>query len=61
MLVVTRLVDQKVIIGDNAEIVLTVVDVQGNKVRLGIEADKSVPIFRQEVYDKRCLEEAGES
>ena len=57
MLVVTRLLDQKVIIGENAEIVLTVVDVQGNKVRLGIEADKSVPIFRQEVYDKVKEEE----
>ena len=52
MLVVTRLLDQKIIIGDNAEIVLTVVDIQGNKVRLGIEADKSVPIFREEVYEK---------
>jgi carbon storage regulator len=52
MLVVTRLLDQKIIIGENAEIVLTVVDIQGNKVRLGIEADKSVPIFREEVYEK---------
>ncbi len=52
MLVVTRLLDQKIIIGEDAEIVLTVVDIQGNKVRLGIEADKSVPIFREEVYEK---------
>ena len=59
MLVVTRLLDQKVIIGENAEIVLTVVDVQGNKVRLGIEADKSVPIIRQEVYDKAKQEETA--
>lgn len=57
MLVVTRLLDQKVVIGDNAEIVLTVVDVQGNKVRLGIEADKSVPIYRQEVFEKLKAEE----
>jgi carbon storage regulator len=52
VLVVTRLLDQKIIIGEDAEIVLTVVDIQGNKVRLGIEADKSVPIFREEVYEK---------
>lgn len=58
MLVVTRLLDQKIIIGEDAEIVLTVVDIQGNKVRLGIEADKSVPVFRQEVYDKMHKEEA---
>ena len=59
MLVVTRLLDQKVIIGENAEVSITVVDVQGNKVRLGIEANKSVPIYRQEVYEKMKEEEAA--
>jgi carbon storage regulator len=59
MLVVTRLLDQKIIIGENSEIVLTVVDIQGNKVRLGIEADKSVPIFREEVYEKMKEEEGA--
>lgn len=59
MLVVTRLIDQKIVIGHNAEIVLTVVDLQGGKVRIGIDANKEIPIYRQEVYDKRQAEAAA--
>ena len=36
-------------IGDEVEI--TIVDVRGNKVRLGITAPKSIPVHRREVYD----------
>jgi carbon storage regulator len=49
MLVLSRQRDESIIIGDN--IVLTVVDIRGDKVRLGIEAPKEVPVHRQEVYD----------
>jgi carbon storage regulator len=36
-------------IGD--DIVITIVDIRGDKVRLGIDAPKEVPVHRQEVYD----------
>ncbi len=49
MLVLSRKQDEKIIIGDN--ISLMVISIQGDKVRLGIEAPKDVSIHRQEVYD----------
>jgi len=49
MLVLSRQRDESIIIGDN--IVITVVDIRGDKVRLGIEAPKDVPVHRQEVYE----------
>lgn len=48
MLVLSRKQDEKIIIGDS--ISLTVVSIQGDKVRLGIEAPKHVSIHREEVY-----------
>ena len=49
MLVLSRLVDQKIVIGDN--IVITIVDIRGDKVRLGINAPTEIPVHRQEVYE----------
>lgn len=49
MLVLSRQRDESIIIGDN--IVVTVVDVRGDKVRLGIEAPREVSVHRREVYD----------
>lgn len=49
MLVLSRQRDESIIIGDN--IVITVVDIRGDKVRLGIDAPKEVPVHRQEVYE----------
>ncbi len=49
MLVLSRKQDEKIIIGDN--ISLMVISIQGDKVRLGIEAPKNVSIHRQEVYE----------
>jgi len=49
MLVLTRQRDQTIMIGDDIEI--TVIDIRGDKVRLGITAPKSVPVHRKEVYD----------
>lgn len=49
MLVLSRKRDEKIVIGDR--IVITVVEVRGDKVRLGIEAPSDVPVHRQEVYD----------
>jgi len=49
MLVLSRQRDESIMIGDN--IVITVVDIRGDKVRLGINAPVEVPVHRQEVYD----------
>ena len=49
MLVLSRHRDEAIMIGD--EIVVTVVDIRGDKVRLGIDAPSDVPVHRQEVYD----------
>ena len=49
MLVLTRQRDECIMIGDN--IVITVVDIRGDKVRLGVEAPSDIPVHRQEVYD----------
>lgn len=50
MLVLSRKRDEKIIIGDNIEIV--VVEIRGDKVRLGISAPDEVPVHRQEVYER---------
>ncbi len=49
MLVLSRQRDETIIIGDNIEI--TVVDIRGDKVRLGITAPIEIPVHRKEVYD----------
>ncbi len=49
MLVLSRQRDETIIIGDDVEI--TVVDIRGEKVRLGIAAPPHVPVHRKEVYE----------
>jgi len=49
MLVLSRHRDESIVIGDN--IVVTVVDIRGDKVRLGINAPSDIPVHRQEVFD----------
>jgi carbon storage regulator len=49
MLVLSRQREESIIIGDN--IVVTIVDVRGEKVKLGIEAPQSVSVHRREVYE----------
>jgi carbon storage regulator len=58
MLVLTRKSNQSIMIGDEIEI--TVLAVMGEKVRVGIEAPRSVPVFRKEVYLEIEQERAGE-
>lgn len=48
MLVLSRKKDEKIIIGDN--IAIMIVDIQGDKVRLGIEAPREVSVHREEIY-----------
>lgn len=49
MLVLSRQRDESIIINDN--VVVTIVDIRGEKVRLGIEAPSQISIHRREVYE----------
>jgi carbon storage regulator len=49
MLVLSRQLDESIVIGEN--IVVTIVDIRGDKVRLGIDAPGEVPVHRHEVYE----------
>lgn len=49
MLVLSRQRDESIMIGDN--VVITVVDIRGDKVRLGIQAPGEIPVHRREVYE----------
>jgi carbon storage regulator len=59
MLVLSRHRDESIMIGD--DVVVTIVDIRGDKVRLGIDAPTSIPVHRQEVYEaiKRENEKAS--
>ena len=51
MLVLSRNLGKKIVIGEgDNQVILTVLGTQGGQVRLGFEADKSVPIHREEIY-----------
>jgi carbon storage regulator len=56
MLVLSRQKDESIIIGDDIEI--TIVDVRGDKVRLGINAPRSISVHRKEVYEAIQREKA---
>lgn len=50
MLILTRRIGEKLVIGDNIEI--TVLEIKGNQVRVGIDAPKDVSVHREEIYDR---------
>jgi carbon storage regulator len=47
MLVLSRKVDERIVIGD--QITVMIVEIRGNKIRLGIEAPKEIPVMREEL------------
>lgn len=49
MLVLSRRREESIIIGDDVKI--TIVDVRGDKVKLGIDAPRSISVHREEIYD----------
>jgi carbon storage regulator len=59
MLVLSRQRDESIIIADNIKI--TIVDIRGDKVRLGIDAPKEIPVHRQEVFDAIQRENAQQN
>ena len=57
MLLLTRKSNQSIMIGDEVEI--SVLSIMGEKVRIGIQAPRSIPVFRKEVYLEIQHEKAG--
>jgi carbon storage regulator len=55
MLILTRRTGETVMIGN--DVTLTVLGVKGNQVRIGINAPKSVPVHREEIYERIKREE----
>jgi len=51
MLVLSRKLGDKIVIGDN--IVITVVKIDRNQIRIGIEAPQNVPVYREEIAPQR--------
>ena len=52
MLVLTRKIDESVMIGDDAQVIVRVLGVQGNQVKLGFVAPKDVAVHREEIFNK---------
>ncbi|MFK7768603.1 MAG: carbon storage regulator CsrA [Mariniblastus sp.] len=61
MLVLSRKKNESIVIND--DITIVIVEIRGDKVRLGVEAPKEVPVHRREVYDaiKRAEQANGNS
>ena len=50
MLILTRKMDEKLLIGD--DITISVLEIRGNQVKIGVDAPKDIAIYREEIYQK---------
>lgn len=58
MLILTRCLNENIVIGDQAHIQIKVLGIKGCQVRLGITAPKEVPVHRDEIYERIQKEQA---
>lgn len=56
MLILTRRIGEKIIIGNN--VIISIVGLKGSQVRIGTEAPPEVPVYREEIYQKILKERA---
>ncbi len=59
MLVLTRKSKEKIIIGNDQNIIVTILEINGDQVRIGIDAPKKTPIFREELLREIKTENVG--
>ena len=59
MLILTRRVNETLMVGDDVRV--TVLGINGNQVRLGVNAPRHIPVHRQEIYEKIKMEESSAS
>jgi len=57
MLILTRRIHETIVIADNVRI--TILGIKGNQVRVGVDAPKSVPVHREEIYQRIQREAQG--
>ena len=59
MLVLTRHIGEKIFIGD--DVTVTVLELKGRHVRIGIEAPREIPVYREEIYQRILKERATDN
>ena len=59
MLILTRRVDERIFIGE--DITLCVLDIEGNRVRLGLEAPKEIAILREEIHQRYAVDASNDA
>ena len=59
MLILTRRMNETLMVGDDVSV--TVLGINGNQVRIGVQAPRHIPVHRQEIYEKIKKEESSTS